>query len=62
MTSYYQRRVEEFERRMIRRALRKTVGNVTEAAQILGLSFRQLRYRIKVLGMKDKAGRLKPFW
>lgn len=32
-------------------ALEKTKGNKTKAAELLGLSFRQLRYRIKKLGL-----------
>lgn len=37
----------------IRQALKTTYGNKTEAAKLLGLSFRQLRYRIKKLGIHD---------
>jgi len=33
-------------------ALRKTSGNRTAAAQLLGITFRQLRYRMQRLGLK----------
>ncbi len=36
----------------LRAALRKTGGNRTAAAQLLGLTFRQLRYRMQRLGLK----------
>lgn len=39
------------ERQAIETALQKTGGNRTAAARLLGLSFRQLRYRLKKLGM-----------
>lgn len=39
------------EERYIRRALEITGGSVTRAAQLLGTSFRSLRYRIKKLGI-----------
>ena len=41
--------VEDLERQRIRAALEKTRYNKTEAAKLLGLSFRQLRYRLKKL-------------
>lgn len=37
----------------IRNALKTTYGNKTEAAKLLGLTFRQLRYRIKKLAIED---------
>jgi len=43
--------VEEIQRRAIVEALQKTRYNKTAAAKLLGLSFRQLRYRIKKLGI-----------
>lgn len=42
----------EKERESIRRALEETRWNKTKAAELLGISFRQLRYRIKKLGIE----------
>jgi two-component system response regulator PilR (NtrC family) len=44
--------VEKIERQAIIDALEKTRFNKTAAAKLLGLSFRQLRYRIKKLGIE----------
>ncbi|MEJ2390282.1 MAG: sigma-54 dependent transcriptional regulator [Gammaproteobacteria bacterium] len=44
--------LEEKEKEVITRALEKTRYNKTAAARLLGLSFRQLRYRIKKLGIE----------
>jgi two-component system response regulator PilR (NtrC family) len=41
--------VEEVEKRAIREALEKTRGNKTRAAELLGMTFRQLRYKVKKL-------------
>lgn len=46
-------RLEALERELILRALRQTGFNRTAAAPLLGLSFRQLRYRIQQLGIRD---------
>ena len=43
--------IEDVERQAIIEALEKTRYNKTAAAKLLGLSFRQLRYRIKKLGI-----------
>jgi two-component system, NtrC family, response regulator PilR len=43
--------VEEVEKRAIRDALDKTGGNKTRAAALLGMTFRQLRYKAKKLGI-----------
>ncbi len=43
--------VEDVQREAIMEALEKTRFNKTAAAKLLGLSFRQLRYRIKKLGI-----------
>jgi two-component system response regulator PilR (NtrC family) len=43
--------VEDVQRQAIVEALEKTRYNKTAAARLLGLSFRQLRYRIKKLGI-----------
>ena len=44
--------VEEVQRQAILEALEKTRYNKTAAAKLLGLTFRQLRYRIKKLGIE----------
>ena len=44
--------VEEMEKQAIREALEKTRWNKTKAAELLGMSFRSLRYRIKKLGIE----------
>jgi two-component system response regulator PilR (NtrC family) len=44
--------IEDVERQAIVDALEKTRYNKTAAAGLLGLSFRQLRYRIKKLGIE----------
>ncbi len=44
--------VEDIQRQAIVDALEKTRHNKTQAAKLLGLSFRQLRYRIKKLGIE----------
>ncbi|MBC3935174.1 sigma-54-dependent transcriptional regulator [Undibacterium rugosum] len=41
--------LEQVEREMIRRALQQTYQNRTQAAELLGVSFRQLRYQIQKL-------------
>ncbi|OOG23592.1 sigma-54-dependent Fis family transcriptional regulator [Thioalkalivibrio denitrificans] len=44
--------LEERERQAILRALEETQGNRTAAARLLGISFRQMRYRLKKLGIE----------
>ena len=44
--------IEDVQRQAIVEALEKTRYNKTAAAKLLGLSFRQLRYRIKKLGIE----------
>ena len=44
--------LDSVERAALRAALRKTGGNRTAAAQLLGLTFRQFRYRMQRLGLK----------
>ena len=44
--------MEEMEKRAIREALEKSRYNKTRAAQLLGMSFRSLRYRIKKLNLE----------
>jgi len=43
--------MESIEQQLIDEALAKTGGNVTRAAEELGISFRSLRYRLKKLGL-----------
>ncbi len=45
--------LESIEREMIIKALKEAGGVQTKAAEILGISFRSLRYRLKKLGMKS---------
>ncbi|HUS25059.1 MAG TPA: sigma-54 dependent transcriptional regulator [Candidatus Binatia bacterium] len=47
-----ERHVEEIEKRAIRDALEKTQGNKTRAAALLGMTFRQLRYKVKKLNIE----------
>jgi len=46
--------IEDIERQAIRDALIKTRYNKTRAAELLGMSFRALRYRIKKLGLDQE--------
>ena len=46
-----QDQIENLERQRITEALQQTRYNKTKAAELLGMSFRQLRYRIKKLGI-----------
>jgi two-component system response regulator PilR (NtrC family) len=46
-----ERVVEDFERSILISALERTGGNRTEAARLLGVSFRSLRYRLSKLGI-----------
>jgi two-component system response regulator PilR (NtrC family) len=45
--------LEDVEREMIRRAMARTRNNRTQAAELLGVSFRQLRYQIQKLKISD---------
>ena len=44
--------VEDLERSLIEQSLAKTNGNKTEAAKLLGISFRSMRYRLKKYNME----------
>ena len=46
--------LERVEREVIRRALARTRNNRTQAAELLGVSFRQLRYQIQKLKIGDE--------
>ncbi|HEX7499638.1 MAG TPA: sigma-54 dependent transcriptional regulator [Polyangia bacterium] len=43
--------LEEYERSILIKALERTGGNRTEAARLLGVSFRSMRYRLSKLGI-----------
>jgi two-component system response regulator PilR (NtrC family) len=45
--------LDDIEREVIRRALEKTRFNRTQAAEMLGISFRQLRYRMQRLSIHE---------
>jgi DNA-binding NtrC family response regulator len=45
--------LEDVERRLVRQALDESHGNITKAAELLGVSFRSLRYRLHKLGLKE---------
>ena len=47
--------LEQWEDNMIREALRRTNGNKSQAARLLGLSRNALRYRLSKLGVPDEA-------
>lgn len=49
-----EQQVEQFEKQLILNALAKTKGIKTQAAKILNISFRSLRYRLQKLGMDDE--------
>jgi Nif-specific regulatory protein len=51
-TRHY-RRVDEADRDAIRKALQQTGGNQNQAAQLLGYTARQLRYRMKKLAIEE---------
>jgi two-component system response regulator PilR (NtrC family) len=44
--------LDALEREAIRAAVARTRNNRTAAAQLLGLTFRQLRYRMQRLGLR----------
>jgi two-component system response regulator PilR (NtrC family) len=44
--------LEHIEREAIIKALEQTRYNKTKAAELLGMTFRQLRYRVKKLGIE----------
>ncbi len=48
------RHMEEVEIRFIRRALDLTDGNMTEAAKLLGVTFRTFRYKVAKLRIKEQ--------
>ena len=52
--------IADVERRLIKQALRRTHGVRKEAAKLLGISFRSLRYRLEKLGIEVSRGRDAP--
>jgi two-component system response regulator PilR (NtrC family) len=46
-----ERHLEEYERTILIKALERTEGNRTEAARLLRVSFRSMRYRLSKLGI-----------
>lgn len=44
--------LERVERKLLTEALKESEGNATKAANVLGITFRSIRYRLKKLGMK----------
>jgi DNA-binding NtrC family response regulator len=47
-----EKEVESFERALVESALKVTNDNLTEAAMLLGISFRQIRYKVRQLGLR----------
>jgi two-component system response regulator PilR (NtrC family) len=44
--------MDEIERRYLLEALERTDGNLTQAAKILGMTYRSIRYKVKKLGVR----------
>jgi DNA-binding NtrC family response regulator len=47
-----EKELERFERELVEAALKKTDDNLTESARLLGISFRQIRYKVRQLGLR----------
>jgi DNA-binding NtrC family response regulator len=47
--------LEQWEDEMVQEALRRTNGNKSQAARLLGLSRNALRYRLSKIGIADEA-------
>jgi transcriptional regulator with GAF, ATPase, and Fis domain len=47
---------EEHEKAKISEALERSNGNITRAAQLLGMTFRTLQYRLEKFGIKKSTG------
>ncbi len=45
--------LEHIEKQLVAQALAETNHNATQAAKLLGISFRSMRYRLEKLGLKD---------
>ncbi len=48
--------MEQIEKTMLEQALQQCDGNMTRAAELLGISFRSIRYRMQKLGLKGPDG------
>jgi two-component system, NtrC family, response regulator PilR len=46
--------LNDVEKKMIEKSLRSTDGNKTEAAKLLGITLRSLRYRLAKHGLSDE--------
>ena len=46
--------LSDIERAYIQEALMMTDNNLTRAAELLGMSFRSMRYKVKKLGLRGK--------
>jgi len=46
--------LNEYEKKYIQAALRRTNGNMARAAKLLGLTYRSIRYKVKKLGVKTE--------
>ncbi len=44
----------DVERRYLELALQRTAGNRTQAAELLGMSYRSFRYRLEKFGLDDE--------
>jgi DNA-binding protein Fis len=47
--------LEQLEREMVARAMSASADNQTRAAELLGITRDQLRYRLKKFGLRDVA-------
>ncbi len=52
-----ERTLERYERQLLESALASAGGIKTEAARLLGISFRSLRYRLQKIGLEDEGPR-----
>jgi len=50
--------LEDLEADLIRQALHRTGGRLEPAAQLLGITYKTLQYRIKKYGLRERAGHL----
>jgi len=51
-----ERTLETIERHYLEQALARTEGNLTRAAELLGITFRSIRYKVKKLGIREARG------
>ena len=48
--------LDRYEEELIREAMRRTGGNKSQAARLLGLTRNTLRYRLSKMGIADEGG------